>query len=65
MSTKKAKLIRKAVRRNINDDYRRLLTSLLDSPVLTRLKYALIIIFRLGYRDLVEGNGGAKRTASG
>jgi hypothetical protein len=32
----KAKLIRKAVKRNVNDQYRQLMTSLLESRLLTR-----------------------------
>jgi hypothetical protein len=55
MNNKKSKLIRKAVKRNVNDQYRQLLTSLLDSPFLTRLRYAVIIIFRFGYKDLIGG----------
>jgi hypothetical protein len=57
MVTKKDKLLRKAIKRN--DQCRQLLTSLQDSPIWIRLRYELIIILRLGYRDLAGGNDGA------
>jgi len=62
MSNKKDKLIRKAVKRDVGDQSRRYLLAMLGSPFLTRLRYALIIIFKLGYRDLVEGNDGTGKS---
>jgi len=65
MSNRKDKLVRKAVKRGIDDQYRRLLTQMLEARFFTRLRYAVIIIFRLGYKDLVGGANGVKRTATG
>jgi hypothetical protein len=65
MSNRKDKLIRKTVRQNVNDQYRQLLVSMLGSPLLTRLRYAVIILFRLGYKDLVGGVSGVKSAATG
>jgi len=65
MSNRKDKLIRKAVRRNVNDQYRQLLVSMLDCPWFKRLQYAVIILLRLGYKDLVGGANGVKPTATG
>lgn len=50
MNNQKAKPLRKAVKRNVNDRYRRLFMSLPDSPVLARLRYAIIIIYKLRYK---------------
>jgi hypothetical protein len=61
MSNKKDKLIRKEVRRNVDDQFKRLLVSMLSSPFFTRLRYAFIIIFKLGYKDLVGGANGVKQ----
>ena len=58
MGTKKDKQIRKAVRRNVGDQSRQYLSVMPGSPLLTRLRWAIVIIFRRGYRDLLEGNGG-------
>jgi hypothetical protein len=54
MGTKKDKLIRKEVRRNVNDQCRQYLAAMLGSPLLTRLRWAVIIVFRMGYKDLLE-----------
>ena len=53
MSNRKDKLIRKNVRNLVGDYSRQYLATMLDSPFLTRLRWAAIIIFRLGYRDLI------------
>ena len=60
MGTKKYKLLRKNVRRNVNGQCRQYLAAMLGSPFLTRLRWAIIIILRCGYRDLLEGNGGTE-----
>lgn len=66
MGTKKDKLIRKAVKRNVTDLSRQYLLAILDSPLMTRLRYAAIIILKLGYKDLISGGAdGVKRTATG
>lgn len=64
MSGRKDKLIRKAVRANVNDQCGQYLAAMLGSPLLERLRYALVIIFRIGYRDLTAGGeNGTGRTA--
>jgi hypothetical protein len=65
MSNKKDKLIRKEVRRNVDDQYKRLLVSMLSSGFFTRLRYSIIILFKLGYKDLVGGVDGVKQKTSG
>jgi hypothetical protein len=62
MGTKKDKLIRKTVRHEVGDQSRQYLRIMLNSPWYTRLRYALIIIFKLGYRDLVGGNNGTGKS---
>lgn len=57
MSTRKDKHIRKIVRSAVGDQSRAYLLALLDNKLWTRFKYALIILFRLGYKDLVKGEG--------
>jgi hypothetical protein len=57
MGAKKDKLVRKEVRRNVNDQCRQYLSAMLSSPLLTRLRWAVIIIFRLGYNDLLKVQG--------
>ena len=64
MSVRKDKLIRKTVRRDVGDHSRRYLIAMLDCPFLTRLRWAAIIVLRLGYRDLVGGDIGIKRETS-
>jgi hypothetical protein len=56
MGTKKDKLIRKTVRHEVGDQSRQYLLTMLRSPLLTRLRWALVILFKLGYRDLAGGN---------
>ena len=53
MGTKKDKLIRKNVRNLVGDYSQRYLLVMLDSPLLIRLRWAVVIIFRLGYKDLI------------
>ena len=55
MGNRKNKLIRKTVRRLTGDRFRELIAAMLDSPLRARLRYAAIIIFRLGGRSLTEG----------
>jgi hypothetical protein len=62
MGTKKDKLIRKTVRHEVGDHSRRYLMAMLGSPFLTRLRYALIVLFKIGYRDLAEGNDGTGKS---
>jgi len=56
MSTRKDKQLRKSVRETVNDNSRRFLLAMLDSPFLSRLKWAITIIFRIGYNDLLAGD---------
>ena len=62
MSNRRVKLIRKAVKRQVGDHSRRYLLAMLDSPFPTRLRWALVILFKLGYRDLAGGNDGTGKT---
>jgi hypothetical protein len=39
----------------MGDRFRELLAAMLDARLSTRLRYAVIIIFRLGRRELTEG----------
>jgi hypothetical protein len=55
MSSRKDKLIRKTARRIAGNQFGKLLAAMLDAPLTTRLRYAAIIIFRLGRRDIAEG----------
>jgi hypothetical protein len=62
MGTKKDNLIRKTVRHEVGDQSRQYLLTMLGSPLRTRLRYCLIILFKLGYRDLVGGNNGTGKS---
>lgn len=55
MSNRKDKLIRKTVRAQVGDNSRQYLIAILDSPLLDRLRWAVVIVFRRGYKDLVGG----------
>jgi hypothetical protein len=55
MGRRQDKLIRKTVRRVAGSQFPALLAAMLDAPLATRLRYAAIIIFRLGRRDIEEG----------
>jgi hypothetical protein len=55
MGRSKDKIIRKAVRTVLGGHFRELLSAMLDAPLRTRLRYAVIIIFRLGRRDIEGG----------
>jgi len=55
MSARKDKQLRKSVKKTVNDNSRRLLLAMLGSPFLTRLKWAAVILLRLGYKDLLAG----------
>jgi hypothetical protein len=52
MSNHRDKLIRKTTRRLMGDRFRELLTVMLDSPLRVRVRYAAIIVFRLGRKEL-------------
>jgi len=66
MSTKRDKQLRKSVRKTVDDNSRRLLRVMLGSPILTRLRWCAVILFRLGYKDLIiGGDDGVKREAVG
>jgi hypothetical protein len=54
MGIRKYKLLRKNVREIVNDQSKRFMVAMLGSPLLTRLRWAVIILFRLGYKDLLE-----------
>ena len=58
MATKKDKQLRKEVRRNVQDQCGQYLAAMLGSPLLTRLRWAVIILFRLGYKELLASPGG-------
>ena len=65
MSRRKDKQLRRSVRKEVNDNSRRFLLAMLDSPFLERFRWAVIILFRLGYRDLITGrDDGIKRAAA-
>jgi hypothetical protein len=55
MSIKKDKLIRKVVKQSVNDQSKQYLLAMLDNPLLTRLRWCIIILFKLGYKDLITG----------
>ncbi|MDR0490868.1 MAG: hypothetical protein LBH28_06455 [Oscillospiraceae bacterium] len=66
MGNKKFKLLRRNVRSIVNDNSRQFMVAMLGSPLLTRLRWAVIILFCLGYRDLIGGGaGGTKRESTG
>jgi hypothetical protein len=54
MSARKDKKLRKEVRKTVGDNSRTLLLAMLDNPLLTRLRWCAIILFRLGYKDLLN-----------
>jgi len=56
MSVRKDKQLRRNVRKAVNDNSRRFLVAMLGSPFLDRLRWALVILLRLGYRDLIMGD---------
>jgi len=55
MSNRKDKQLRRSVRKTVNDNSRRFLLAMLGSPFLTRLRWAITIIFKIGYKDLIIG----------
>jgi len=58
MSNRKHKKLHQAVRREVGDNSRNFLKAILFEPWYKRFQWALIILFRLGYKDLfVEGQG--------
>ena len=65
MSNRKNKLLRKNVRSIVNDNSWQFMTAMLGSPLLTRLRWVVIIIFRLGYRELLGGDSGTGRSSTG
>jgi hypothetical protein len=52
MSDRTAKRIRKTTRTVLGNQLGELLRAMLDAPLRTRFRYALIILFRLGRRSL-------------
>ena len=52
MSNRRDKQLRRSVRKTVNDNSRRFLLAMLGSSLLVRLKWAVVIVFRLGYKDL-------------
>jgi hypothetical protein len=62
MGSKKYKLLRKNIKDIVNDNSRQFMIAMLGSPLLTRLRWALVILFKLGYRDLAEGNNGTGKS---
>jgi len=62
MSVHKDKQLRRNVRKAVNDNSRRFLVAMLGSPVMTRLKWAIVIIFRMGYKDLIVGDSDVQKS---
>jgi hypothetical protein len=54
MGNRQHKRVRKAVRLLTGDRFRELIAAMLDAPLGTRLRYAVIIVFRLGRNGLKE-----------
>ena len=66
MSNRRDKQLRRSVRKTVNDNSRRFLIAMLDSSFWTRLKWAITIIFRIGYKDLIiGGDDGTERETTG
>ena len=61
MSAKKDKLLRKHVRTATGDYFRQYMIALLESRFWERFKFAIIILFRLGYKDLVKTEDKSRR----
>jgi len=55
MNNRKNKQLRRAVRREVDDNSRRFLLAILGNNFIGRIRWALVIIFRLGYKDLIIG----------
>jgi hypothetical protein len=55
MSNRRDKLTRKTARRLMGCQFRELLQAMLDSPLHARLRYAMIIVFRMGRKELEGG----------
>jgi len=52
MSNRKHKKLRQVVRREVGDNSQNFLKAILFLPWYKRIEWALVIIFRLGYKDL-------------
>ena len=66
MSRRKDKQLRRSVRKEVGDNSRRFLLAIFASGFFERLRWAWVILFRLGYKDLIiGGDDGIKREASG
>jgi hypothetical protein len=64
MSNRKDKQLRRSVRKTVNDNSRRFLIAMLGSTFWVRLKWAVVILLRLGYKDLIiGGDDGIERQA--
>ena len=55
MSNRKDKQLRRSVRREVGDNSRRFLLSILGCGFFGRLKWSLVILLRLGNKDLIAG----------
>ena len=56
MSARKDKQLRRAVKREVDDNSRRFLLAILGGGFISRLKWAVVILLRLGYKDLIKAN---------
>jgi len=56
MSRRKDKQLRRSVRKEVGDNSRRFLLAIFASGFFERLRWSLVILFRLGYKDLILGN---------
>jgi len=66
MSNRKNKQLRRCVRREVGDNSRRFLIAILSGRFIDRLRWAIVILFRLGYKDLIiGGDDGIERGATG
>ena len=62
MSRRKDKQLRRSVRREVGDNSRRFLLAIFGSRFIERLRWSIVILFRLGYKDLIiGGDDGIKR----
>jgi len=56
MSRRKDKQLRRSVRKEVGDNSRRFLLAIFGSGFFERLRWAVVILLRLGYKDLLFGN---------
>jgi len=55
MSRRKDKQLRRSVRKEVGDNSSRFLTAMLSEKFSKRLAWAFVILFRIGYEDLILG----------